>query len=288
MNSSDVTVAIASALGSRMIEAISFPIVQRVTPSFTTESPHDNEVDFEISQTNTPLGTHDTELSKAIETGLLDAARGLRDGSVDSSKEDPATVEALRVLARKLFDGVSSEGGQVALDPEISAALNTLLKKPAISFKVGWVDLRMERPKLTLGNPITLTNMLLHARANVVGCIRLFGKDYCKDVTSPWIKVRGDRANLSLRGDGTKVFATASFSDIDIIITITILGFSFDIPIGITKIVNKAMGNKPIEIMDLSMFEQKVPYSDKKLRIREIDFPNVAGSLNLSTSFDIM
>ena len=61
------------------------------------------------------------------------------------------------------------------------------------------------------------------------------------------------------------------FKDLDIVITIKVFKWRIKIPIGITSMVNREVRKKgPIELIDLSPFEQEIPYSNKKAKIDRI------------------
>ncbi|WP_292044634.1 hypothetical protein [Massilia sp. UBA6681] len=284
MSDPDVRLLISTLLAQKILNGIDFPIVTTVNPF---ASPHGlplGEAEIAVAPTSSDLPDF-FELSAAIEDFLVDIAAQVRDGTIDTTGEDPQLLEDLRLIGSKI-PGPGKSTTEIFKESATSAvgeAIARILNTKSLKVTVNWVRVEMEKPALVLGNPIVLNDTAVKVQAQIRGCIKII-KEFCATVTSPRVRIEGRKISLNLRPQGTKIFATASVDDIDIVVKIKILKWSFEIRIGITGIVNGQLKKEPpIEIVDLSSFEQAIPFSNKKARISDISISSAEGLLITAT-----
>jgi hypothetical protein len=275
----DVGVLVATALARRVMDAIPFPISIRI-PSARAEQEGDGELgeaDLEFTPIRTEGEDDLPELSEINDTfasGISEMVQRVREGTVDESSADPAQLKALKALAAVLDANPDKAAFYQANPGDIDAALTELVSKRWVDVNVEWVKVEIERPLLTLSNPILLSNMVVHVQAKVKACIKVLGKKFCATVTSPRLRLEARQARLELGSSGAKVTALPQFKDLDIVLKIKIWKWTVKVTVGITGLVNKQLRKQgPIQLLDLSAFEQTIPYSTKRVTFESFEFP---------------
>lgn len=290
MSASDISLVVSNILGKKVLDAIPFPIEMDISPTLAIAA------GGELGDASIQAEQEDTQypevyaLSAEFEKHILYVAEQAKNGTIDVSKEPPDEVAAVNVLAKRIFDGAQNiqKLYAAAEDDELRAALSKIIISSALKVSIQWIRLELEKPQLTLANPIVLGNMVAKVQAQIRACLKVLGKEVCVTVTSPKVRIEGRQALLSLFGQGPKIFASPRLSDIDIVIKIKILKWSFKIRIGVTDLANKQLQKQgPILLMDLSTFEQKIPYSSKQLRVAGFDFSGGADGLNVNARIEI-
>lgn len=277
----DAELLVTSALGMKVLNAIDFPLLIEVSPTAAASSsaePSLGEADVVDIQPGADRPGEAVvgipEIDEAFEAVIVRAVNDFRDGTLDPRGLDADERAALEVLAAR---SAAEANLRVALrtgGQDTEAALRQLIAAPRLEFDVLWVKFEVEsRPTLRLATPIELGAMTTRIQAKFEACIRVFGRRICVRPTTPRIRIDNRRALLDLAGAGPVVTATPRFEDVDLVIKISILGFSFTIRIGVTGLVNAQLRKQgPIELLNLSTFEQPVPYSTKRLKIDAFDF----------------
>jgi hypothetical protein len=150
------------------------------------------------------------------------------------------------------------------------------------------VKVEVGKPVLALGNPIVMSKMTFKVQARVKGCIKVLGKKYCATVTSPWVHLEAREGLLELSSAGARISVLPQFRDLDIVVKIRIWKWTIEIRVGVTTLVNKQLRKQgPIQMLDLSAFEQAIPYSTKKVAFESVDFPSDPSGLVVSASMTI-
>jgi hypothetical protein len=290
MSNADVGLLVANELGTKVLDAIQFPIKLEIKP-LVALLPDGGlgaaSVEVEQREGDAP---EFFEISKVFESHIVSLAQELNRGSLDLSQEMQEDIDALKAIAASVLDGTNVRDNMYSLMDRgaVKNALRQLFKTSAVDINIQWVRLEIEKPSLRLQNPIALERIVLKIQVQVKACVKIFGRRVCVTATSPNVRIEGRQALLKLFGQGSKILATPEFRDIDIVIKIKILGLSFDVRIGITTLINgQLQGQAPILIMDLSTFEQPVPFSNKRLRITGFDFPSVPDGLGVNTKIEI-
>ncbi|WP_152236919.1 hypothetical protein [Xanthomonas sp. LMG 12460] len=291
--SEDVSILIATSLARRVVDAIQFPI-QIKTPAARTQEEGGNrlgdaELEFIKVGSEREEGVPEiSEMSETFAAGIMEMVQRVRDGEYDESSADPAQLNALRTLmavqdanpGNSVFFKVSSD--------EIDGALSELVSKRSVSIDVEWVKVDVEKPLLTLSNPILISDMTMHVQAKVSACIKLLGKKYCASLTSPRIRLEARQGFLELESRAAKVTVVPRFKDLDIVVKIKIWKWTVKIKVGITGIVNKQLNKQgPIQVLDLSLFEQQIPFSSKRVSFDSFDFPADPKGLSVRASMRI-
>lgn len=291
--SEDVSILIATSLARRVVDAIQFPI-QIKTPAARTQEEGGNrlgdaELEFIKVGSEREEGVPEiSEMSETFAAGIMEMVQRVRDGEYDESSADPAQLNALRTLmavqdanlGNSVFFKVSSD--------EIDGALSELVSKRSVSIDVEWVKVDVEKPLLTLSNPILISDMTMHVQAKVSACIKLLGKKYCASLTSPRIRLEARQGFLELESRAAKVTVVPRFKDLDIVVKIKIWKWTVKIKVGITGIVNKQLNKQgPIQVLDLSLFEQQIPFSSKRASFDSFDFHADPKGLSVRASMRI-
>lgn len=274
----DVSVLIATSLARKVVDAIPFPVLIRIPSTLMKDGEEQlGEAELEFIKAGSEREEDVPELSEineAFAVGITEMVQRVRDGTVDESSADPEQLKALKALA-SVLDANPDKGAFYKADPgEIDRALSELVSKKWVSVEVEWVKVEIDKPAVTLSNPILLTGMVFHVQARVKACIKVLGKKYCATVTSPRIRLEARQGRLELGSIGAKVTALPQFKDLDIVLKIKIWKWTIKVSIGITTLVNKQLKKQgPIQLLDLSAFEQNIPYSTKRVSFDSLDFP---------------
>jgi hypothetical protein len=289
----DVSVLVATSLARRVMDAIPFPILVRIPSPRTEEEGSDELGEAELVFTNVGGEREEDlpELSEVNETfafGINEMVQRVREGTIDESSADPAQLKALKTLARVL-DANPDKSAYYSADPaEIDGALSELVSRRWVSADVEWVKVEIDKPNLTLSNPILLTGMTFHVQARVKACIKILGKKFCATVTSPRIRLEAREGRLELGSSSAKVTALPQFKDLDIVLKIRIWKWTVKVKVGITSLVNKQLKKQgPIQLLDLSAFEQPIPYSSKRVSFDSFEFPADPKGLSLIAAMKI-
>lgn len=280
--SADVDIVVDKALGQKILSAVEFPLQVEFPSSLSTQafmepSLGDAEMQGEIEFL--PPGREvslldEDEVGAAIEDAINQAIESRKNGTLDESLLDEDERKALDLLSRHTEKGgIVSSSLLSKNNDDIGKALQLLINKSRIKFELIWLKFRIpERPNLTVSNPIVISDITTRTQMKVKACIRV-GKWWCARPTTPWIHADGKQLFLELLSQGAIVSAMPRFKDLDLVIKIKIYRWTIKIPIGVTTIVNQEIRKRgPIQIMDLSAFEQSIPYSGKKALIESILF----------------
>lgn len=274
----DISVLIATSLARRVVDAIPFPIRVQIPSARAEESGGNQLGEAELEFIKIGAREEDiTELSEINEffaASIIEMVHRVRDETYDESSADPAQLKALKALESVLETNPEKSAFYKANPEEINGALSELVSKRWVSVDVEWVKVEIDKPKLTLSNPILLTDITIHVQVRVRACIKVLGKKFCATVTSPRIRLEARKGLLELDSNGAKVTALPQFRDLDIVLKIRIWKWTVKAKIGITSLVNKQLRKQgPIQLLDLSTFEQPIPYSGKRVTFDGFEFP---------------
>jgi hypothetical protein len=283
----DVTVTVTSPLAQLVLDAIDFPVLLQV-PSSKIDGLGEPTIQVNSSDSHRPEDEV-PELSDAFERAILEMAKRARDGAIDESAGSKDELKALQTLASVIGDKDNQDAPiYESTTDEIKEALSVIVTAKSVSVDVEWVKIEVEKPHIKLGNPIVLSDISVRVQARIKACISIFGKKYCIHVTTPRVHLEARNAFLQLLAQGPIVSALPHFEDLDIVISIKIWKWTFTIRIGITGIVNNQLKKQgPIALIDLSAFEQGIPFSSKKLKISDLRFPALPKDLEAAISMAI-
>lgn len=276
----DVSVLIATSLARRVVDAIPFPVRVQIPSARTQETGEielgEAELDFIYARNEREEDTPEVlEISEAFAAGIVEMIQRVRDGAYDESSADPLQLKALRTLLALQDAHPGNSGFFKANSDEIDKALGELISKQSVSVDVQWVKVDVEKPALTLASKIQLANMTMHVQARLKACIKIIGMKYCASLTTPRIRLEAREALLELGSSAAKVTASPKIKDLDIIVKVKIWKWEVKIKVGITGIVNKQLKKQgPIQILDLGLFEQKIPFSSSRVSFDSFDFPD--------------
>lgn len=285
-----IELLVANSLGSGVLDAIDFPLTIRIPERSLDES--SDAIDEAAS--SHPVPSKDkpsadnfvSELSESAEEAVLDAVRSYRNGTLDVSSIDKDQLDAIKTLSDQITDDNNIKAGILNGDKaRVRNALEVLVSKGWFKFNVLWVKIVVNKPGLTLGNPISLNGMKITVQVKVEACVKILWKWVCATWTSPKVGLEARTARVELSGKGATVVGLPQFQDLDIVLKFTVLGHTFEIKIGVTTIVNNELKKKgPVEIVDLSGLEQEVPYSKKKIKLSQLSFPQNGAGLMIKGS----
>ena len=132
-------------------------------------------------------------------------------------------------------------------------------------FTVQWAELTvMKRPTATVTNPIELKKLDLRVQVMIEACVKL-GRWRCAQLTTPKIAFSAGSLAFTPEVRGPLVIGSARVENFDFVASISIFGFSFKISIGLTKIVNKVLADRPPEVLlDISRMSYPLPMLNTK------------------------
>lgn len=237
-----------------------------------------------LASTNGAPTVAPTEIAKDLR-GLFDPSLGdesiLVPGQtrpkriVDLTKEDIAALEA--------EGDRTSDWGLGHLWKQIKKVLkkvaDTFVRnfmaflKKYFRFTLIWSEVRLDKlPTVVMSNPVRLNKVVMHARVRIEACIKL-DRWRCADITSPWVRFEAKGIDLEFSAKDLVVFGQPSVRGLDFVIKISLFGYTFNIDIGITGMVNKELKKKgPQEIVDLTGFEFAFATLGRKFVAEQIGF----------------
>lgn len=276
----DIELLVDKSMGQKALNAVDFPLevrfpLNRASLSEETYSLGEADIgDIEFLSPGQDINlVESSDLSEAFEKAILSTVKSYRDGSLNIKDLESDERKAIELISKAI---PSDQPTDIAIlqgkDGDVKKALELLITKKRIKFEVLWVRFKVvNRPNLKLSNPIELSGLSTRTKAKAQACVRAFGKWWCAKATTPWIRIDGRYVYLDMSSSGAVVKAMPRFKDPDIVITIKVFKWRIKIPIGITSMVNREVRKKgPIELIDLSPFEQEIPYSNKKAKIDRI------------------
>lgn len=198
---------------------------------------------------------------------------------------------------RELYDLIAAHVGSslIATEDTVMAALeaDSAAFAPALaeslarvaSVAIRWVKVTVvQRPSASLGNPIRIGNLRLKVQAKVRVCVRVFGRNYCTDVTSPNVEFLAQEVRVALQTRGLQIWAVPSIKNIDLVIRVRILGVSFTFTIGVTGVVNGLLKDKSVMVFDAGALRFPLPTLNRAFAVTAVEIPAGAGATTFNLS----
>lgn len=294
---STLRMSIPSQAAEEVLEAIPFPIdlqfpdnrrgIEEATPAdrFSSEDEADVEITgVEISAASGEAdGSRDT--SSGIESILADMIAEAADHPDVLDRMDPAVSGPIRaILARVPIGGKGPAGARDALMLASDGEFRALLAVLKFWWEHEWTRIRVkQRPTLSLGNPIVLSNIELRVQVRGRVCVKapLIGTKCTPRFNSPQFNLVGKNLRIHLVSVPPRVIGTAQFDDIDIRICVRVIKWDICIRIGVTGLVNKALAKERFKVVDFGSLEGGIPYSGKKVKVSDIRPTQGGGGLQI-------
>lgn len=265
---SDISIAIDSSLLKKLFDSLKYPWRKKITPSFIGAKRFAD--DLAVSRVEqTSEGDDLIDGSGYIDDFInvyLDERQSIQTRGASESALlkllDPygARIQTNDAEARKSIKAqlLADDKGGDRLEAFFQEVF--LKKKKSASVSVDWIEFELTQPPgSTLGNPIMLTGLKIGVRAKVSVCVRVFGRQICLRITTPWFRIEGRRVEASLTVDQLKLIARAKVDDVDFVIKIKIGPFKFKIKIGVTGHINRYLSQQAPVLVDASNVAIVVP-----------------------------
>lgn len=283
----DARVMLATAAARKLVDAINFPLLIQIPAARAAGL---GQADIEVASGDASAQSDDNEvpeISQEFEQFIATMAQRAVDGTLDGRAGTSEQLAALKTIGGYL--GGNKERALYGPEAdEVKAALAVLVTRMSISVEVQWVKVELDRPTVTMANPIVANQFACRVQARVRACLKLYGKKVCVSVTSPRIRLEARAATFALSAAGARVLGQPSFNDLDIVIKIRIWKWTYSIRIGVTSLVNEQLRKQgPIQIADLGPLEQGIPYSGRKLAISSLSFADVTEGLGIDAVMQV-
>lgn len=129
------------------------------------------------------------------------------------------------------------------------------------------------KPTITLGNPVKISDLTVQVKARFKASIRVFGKEYSTHKSTPWVSLHGRSATLRLCAEGAKIMGTVNLDDIDLVAKVKIFKWHYDCQLGLTKIMNRQLAKRSaFELLDLSGFQRSLIPDAENITVERIAF----------------
>lgn len=267
----DLQLCVDSAFGQKFLNAVEFPL----QVDFPSDSFADSDVepyldDGEVIEDEPPSpveraqnGEDSDELGEVMQEvvaqALLDSYQQAQDETGPADTEDAPTEDKLPAV----YDKKRTKVEIISLSLIVPTA-----------------------PTLHVGNPISLSDITVKIHAKIKVCVRVLGRWRCVRASIPWVTLSGREAILQLSSEGPIIYATPIVKNIDMTVAVKIFKWSVKCKLGLTRIVNRELRKRgPIQLVDLSSFEQSIPYSEKRPSIDSITFANGPKGLVVKSTF---
>ncbi|MFM5917327.1 MAG: hypothetical protein ACKOOL_07325 [Novosphingobium sp.] len=266
----DLTLAVDTSLARDLFASLNYPYRMRVG-SKVIEEPEPGRTDTDQAEMEwdaDPGSTPEDEIADFDAVPLLEATvqAFLEQHRSDRYLSDEEDREASALVA-PYAEGIDSDRSEsvkavldrMAADAAFEAKAKAFLKS-RLGSGVEWVEAELsQRPDVAMGNPLTLSGLRFAVRARLKGCIRVFGREICVTVTTPWIRFEGRRAALFLDVVGQKVYGRARVSNIDFVWKIRIWKWTVTIRVGVTGLINGQLAHQRPLLADFGTVAIAVP-----------------------------
>ncbi|MES2627044.1 MAG: hypothetical protein V4628_17285 [Pseudomonadota bacterium] len=258
MSNGNLFLLVTNEFAKQTLDAVSFPVKIAIPDSLPETGDFSlGEAKIDIADEGRANGYADDE----DRTAVL-----LREGQTQADDEDVEIFNAYKVDAN---DPLPEEGKTRRLGKFRKTLLQPF--KRILSVELVWVKMEVDKPDFVLSDPILIKDMVVRIQVQFRACAKMFGKKITKIFTTELITLEARQLELALHTSGAKVSVLPSFTDVDVMLNFSMLGFAFTSQPGITSIVNKQLHKRgAFEILDLSSFEKGIPFSSSKLRVASI------------------
>lgn len=275
---------VTNDMAQQTLDAVSFP-VKLTIPEKATDLEDYSLGAAGINIAADAKSSHYSQSEQAISDDTSEADRTailLRNGQTEVEDEDIELFNAYKVHSN---DSASKEP-KAGKFSRLKKRLLTPLKR-LVTVELAWIKIEIDKPAFILGDPIVIKDMVIRVEVRFRACAKLFGKKFIKNFTTDPITLEARQLTLALQGSGARVEGLPSFSDVDVALHFSMLGFAFTSQPDITSIVNRQLHKRgPLEILDLSSFEKKIPFSRSSLGVSSVAFASDPKGLiiNMTTS----
>lgn len=289
----DLTIAVDSSLARDLFASLDYPFRMRVGDKALSDVPLAGgaELDWDAD-----VGSFPEDQIADFDAGpLLEATvQGyFEQGLAAKFVADADDAEAAALVAAYADGIVPDSPDAVAKVLERMAADDAFAAKAKAFFEarldsgVEWVEAELsQKPDVAMGNPLTLGGLRFAVRARLKGCIRIFGREVCVTVTTPWIRFEGRRAALFLEVAGKQIYGRAKVSDIDFVWRIRILRWTITIRVGVTGLINGQLARQRPLLADFGTVAIAVPGLGRTYRPGAVAVPPSATETRLEIDGD--
>ncbi len=290
-NAPAITAGLGDIIINGLLDQLSYPFTVQL-PSSREGAPIEGELasghawapdDGQVDAVEDETDIGGTILAAVVE-GYLEAEKG--------EAPDPSDRELYDLIASRVGPSLAATEASImsALKADSAAfapALADALARVA-SVSIRWVKVTVvRRPSAALGNPIRIGNLNLKVQARARVCVRIFGRRFCTDVTSPNVEFQAQEVRVDLQTRGLQIWAVPSIKNIDLVIRIRILGVSFTFTIGVTGVVNGQLRDKSVMVFDAAALRFPLPTLNRAFAVTAVDIPggSDATTVNLSGAY---
>ena len=267
----DISLSVDTSFVQMLFSAVNYPWRKRIDGDRMLTS-DDEEIPFEVlgqGGDEDDAGGGDEYLNELIETYLSHKGDPRNQGSAE---------EALHKLLepyRQAGDDKSSIRSALLNDPKGGDKIETFLRALRGGVTLDWIEFELsQKPNSHLGNPLALTNLKIAVRAKAKLCARIFGRERCISITTPWSRFEGERVEVALIEDGLKIKARAKARNVDFTVKVKIGPFTFTFRIGVTSHINRYLEKNSPVLVDASDIRIKIPGLDLTYRPVALDVPS--------------
>ncbi len=284
-----ITAGLGDSIINGLLDQLSYPFTVQLPSSRAGAA---TEGEFAATHSWSPDDGRADAVEDEADIGgaiLAGAIQGFLEAEAGGVAPDPSDRELYDLIAARVGTSRGSTEDMVvaALEADRAAfapALANALARVA-SLDIRWVKVTvMNRPSGALGNPIRIGNLRLKVQAKVRVCVRVFGRNYCTDITSPNVEFQAQEVRVALQMRGLQIWAVPSIKNIDLVIRVRILGVSFTFTIGVTGVVNGLLKDKSVMVFDAGVLRFPLPSLNRAFAVTAVDIPAGAGATTFNLS----
>lgn len=284
-----ITAGLGDSIINGLLDQLSYPFTVQL-PSSHGLSGSDGEFPAEFAWAPDDGRADPVEDEAGIGGAILAAAvQGYLAAEAGGAAPDPSDRELYDLIASRVGPSLmaTEDAVMAALDADSAAFAPALAESLA---RVASVDLRwvkvtvVRRPSASLGNPIRIGNLNLKVQARIRVCVRVFGRNYCTDITSPNVEFQAQEVRVALQTRGLQIWAVPSIRNIDLVIRVRILGVSFTFTIGVTGVVNGMLRDKSVMVFDAAALRFPLPTLNRAFGVTAVEIPEATGATTFNLS----
>lgn len=284
-----ITAGLGDSIINGLLDQLSYPFTVQL-PSSRGVAEADGEVAAEFAWGGDAGRGEAVEDEADIGGAILAAAvQGYLEAAGGGDIQDPADRELYDLIASRVGTSLTATEDTViaALEADSVAFVPALVDSLArvSSVDIRWVKVTVvDRPSGSLGNPIRIGNLRLKVQAKVRVCVRILGRRFCTDVTTPNVEFQAQELRVALQTHGLQIWAVPSIKNIDLVIRVRFLGISFTFTIGVTGVVNGLLRDKSVMVFDAGTLRFPLPTINRAFGVTAIEIPEGTGATTFNLS----
>ncbi len=232
----DLEIRIDTATGKKLLDALAFPL----------------RMDFAAE----PAGEQAVEIAEATVSGAEE-----KHESLEAVLEDVLNQPLISHIGdANERNSTLADGGKTK--PQVDAERDGE-KRYDIQL-AGLSVIMPSKPQLATDHPLTLTGVNLQIRVRLKVGVRAL-RWYWKELSTPWLDLRGNEAKVKLTADGGRLLAMPELADTNLALNVKIWKWNLRCNLRVSKLINRQFANHgPFPVVDFADLNRGAQFLGKQ------------------------